>query len=144
MPTWLMSPRPVLLSRFVRTKGEPLRDEVEVFDANPAYAHVRYPNGNESPVSTSDLAPAQLEQDPNTETSTHVVPASDVALLPTAPPNVDADERELFQTKTKPWTWQRLLTKMHELKRLDYDVLAEREGLPNVLGNGQCDVQPTV
>jgi len=57
MPTWLMSPGPVLLRRFVRTKGEPLCDEVELLEANPTCTHVRYTNGNESTVSTSDLAP---------------------------------------------------------------------------------------
>jgi len=91
-----LSPGPVLLRRFVRTKGEPLCDEVELsLDANPTYAHVRYPNGNESTVSTSDLAPvpAQLEQDPNNETPTHVVPATDVALLPTVSSDVDVDYR---------------------------------------------------
>jgi len=72
-------------------------------DANPTYAHVRYPNGNESTVSTSGLAPAQLEQDHNNENSTQIVPASDVAVSPTSPPNVDADQR-LVQNKIKPRT----------------------------------------
>ena len=93
MPTWPMSPSPALLRRFVRTKGEPLCDEVELLDANPTYAHVRYPNGNERTVSTSDLASAQLEHDHNNGNSAQVVPASDVVLSPTSPPSVAADQR---------------------------------------------------
>ena len=37
VPTWLMSPGPVLLGCFVRTKGEPSCDEVEYLDANPTH-----------------------------------------------------------------------------------------------------------
>ena len=57
LPSWLSSRQPVLLRRFVRTKGEPLCDQVELVDANPSYACIRYNDGRESTVSTSDLAP---------------------------------------------------------------------------------------
>ena len=57
LPSW-MSPGPVLLRRFVRTNAEsPLVDPVELLDANPTYAHIRYPDGRESTVSLRDLAP---------------------------------------------------------------------------------------
>ena len=58
LPSWLLSPGTVLLRRFVRhSKYEPLVDEVELVEANPQYAHVRYPDGRESTVSIKDLAP---------------------------------------------------------------------------------------
>ncbi|XP_042232861.1 uncharacterized protein LOC121873374 [Homarus americanus] len=49
---------PVFLRRFVRSsKGDPLVDEVELLEANPTYAHIKYPDGRESSVSLRDLAP---------------------------------------------------------------------------------------
>ena len=57
LPTWLITPNTVLLKRFVRNKSEPLCDEVELLDANPKTALVRFPDGRESTVSVSDLAP---------------------------------------------------------------------------------------
>ena len=58
LPTWLASPGKVLLRRFVRqSKNDPLVDEVELIEANPQYAHIRFDNGRESTVSVKDLAP---------------------------------------------------------------------------------------
>ena len=46
------------MKRNVRcSKYEPLVDEVELLSANPQYAHVRLPNGNETTVSLRQLAP---------------------------------------------------------------------------------------
>ena len=56
LPTWLITPNTVLLKRFVRNKSEPLCDEVELLDANPKTALVRFPDGRECTVSVSDLA----------------------------------------------------------------------------------------
>ena len=57
LPCWLIQPGPVLLRRFVRNKNEPLVDEVELMEANPNFAHIRFPDGRESTVSVTDLAP---------------------------------------------------------------------------------------
>lgn len=58
LPSWLLNPGTVLLRRFVRqSKYEPFVDEVELIEANPQYAHVRFPDGRESTVSIKDLAP---------------------------------------------------------------------------------------
>eukprot|EP00794_Sanderia_malayensis_P020739 gene20739-22770_t len=58
VPTWMAEPGAVLLKRHVRTnKTEPLVDEVELLQANPHYAFVRYPDGRETTVSTKHLAP---------------------------------------------------------------------------------------
>ena len=40
------------------SKYDPLVDEVELLEANHQYAHVRFPDGRESTVSTHHLAPA--------------------------------------------------------------------------------------
>ncbi|XP_069984643.1 uncharacterized protein [Penaeus vannamei] len=72
IPSWLCEPGPVLLRRHVRTsKTEPLVDEVELIQANPQYAHIRYPDGKEDPVSVRHLAPAGSETcvDPGCESS---------------------------------------------------------------------------
>ena len=57
MPSWLMNQGPVLLRRFIRYKGDPQCERVSLLNANPSYAHITLPNGRESTVSTSDLAP---------------------------------------------------------------------------------------
>ena len=58
VPSWLTIPRPVYLKRHVRTsKTEPLVDEVELIGENSHYAHLCYPDGRETTVSTRHLAP---------------------------------------------------------------------------------------
>ena len=58
IPSWLSSPGPVLLRRYVRNcKSDPLVDEVDLLLATPNYAHIRRKNGSESTVSLRDLAP---------------------------------------------------------------------------------------
>ena len=48
----------VMLRRFVRnSKNDPIVDEVELTSVNPAYTHIRYPDGRESTVSLKDLSP---------------------------------------------------------------------------------------
>ena len=57
-PPVLSSPGMVLLRRHVRSsKTDPLVDEVELLQANPNYAHIRYPDGKEDTVATKHLAP---------------------------------------------------------------------------------------
>ena len=57
MPTWLSTPGTVLLTQHNRqSKYEPLVEEVELLDANPEYAHVKFARGRESTVSLQDLA----------------------------------------------------------------------------------------
>ena len=58
VPTWMAEPGAVLLKRHVRTnKTDPLVDEVQLLQANPHYAFVRYADGRETTVSTKHLAP---------------------------------------------------------------------------------------
>jgi len=58
IPTWLATSWPVILKCHVRTsKMEPLVDEVEFLRENPNYAHICYPDGQTTTVSTKDLAP---------------------------------------------------------------------------------------
>ena len=84
IPSWLCEPGPVLLRRHIRTsKTDPLVDEVELIQANPQYAHIRYPDGKEDTVSVRHLAPAGSETcvDPGYETSdvpSHTVESTNV------------------------------------------------------------------
>ena len=58
LPSWLAEPGPVLLRNFVRThKNDDLVRKVELTEANPSFARVRFPDGRESTVSLKDLAP---------------------------------------------------------------------------------------
>ena len=73
LPSWLMTPGPVLLRRFVRTnKNDPLVDQVELLDVNPTYANIRHKDGRETTVSVRDLAPYPGDHvcDPNGESAT--------------------------------------------------------------------------
>ena len=57
-PSWLMSPCPVLVCRFIHAnKNDPLVDQVDLQEADPTYPHVRYLDGRESTVYLRDLAP---------------------------------------------------------------------------------------
>ena len=58
LPAWLFSPGPVMLRKFLRNhKNDDLVEEVQLLDANPQYANIRYRDGRESSVSLSDLSP---------------------------------------------------------------------------------------
>jgi len=58
LPGWLSSPGPVFLRSFVRSnKIDDMVEEVELTDANPLYARVRFPDDRESNVLVRDLAP---------------------------------------------------------------------------------------
>ena len=58
IPSWPTQPGPVYVNRIVRhSKFEPLVDEANVLQVNPHYAHIRYPDGRETTVSTRNLAP---------------------------------------------------------------------------------------
>ena len=57
LPNWLLNPGPVFLRNHVRNKGDPLCEEVELIESNFSFAHVRFPDGRETTVSTKDLAP---------------------------------------------------------------------------------------
>ncbi|KAK3720969.1 hypothetical protein QZH41_006538 [Actinostola sp. cb2023] len=47
VPTWLATPGPIYVKRNVRnSKTDPLVDEAELLQANPHYAHVRYPDAS--------------------------------------------------------------------------------------------------
>ena len=62
-----MQPGTVLRKRNVRrSKYEPLVDEVELAEANPHYAHVKFPDGREATVSTKQLAPTGNTTDSQT------------------------------------------------------------------------------
>ena len=57
LPGWLCEPGPVLLRKFVRSgKNDDLVRKVQLIEANPMYARVRYDDGRESNVSLRDLA----------------------------------------------------------------------------------------
>ena len=71
VPSWLTNSHKVLLKRFVRnSKYDPLVDEVELIEANPLYAHIRYDDGRESTVSLKHLAPcSDTRQDKSNATT---------------------------------------------------------------------------
>ena len=74
------------MRRFVRNKNKPLVEEVELLEANQSFAHVRFPSGRESSVSTTDLAPSPRQNviEGTTETIS-TQPASAPTQLTTQP-----------------------------------------------------------
>ncbi len=83
----------------MRTKHDPLVDEVELLEANSHYAHVRFPDGRESTVSTHHLAPYSLP-DSLQEDSAIVTPS-----LPSPFDRDDSDnicDFEGFESPTSP------------------------------------------
>ena len=59
----LTIPGPVLLKKNVRqSKYDPAVEEVELIEANPQYAFVKFPNGREATVSIKQLAPSASQE----------------------------------------------------------------------------------
>ena len=57
LPAWLTAAGPVLLRKFVKVrKNDDFVEQVQLIDANPTYANVRYADGREGTVSIKDLA----------------------------------------------------------------------------------------
>ena len=104
LPSWL-APGTVYLKRHNRqSKYEPFVDEVELLEANPNYAHIRYNNGRESAVSLSDLAPCAQPETQNPDS----VPQETVALndqpetmQTDAPPSNTADSRNFIPCRSQ-------------------------------------------
>ena len=58
IPTWPVTPGPLYMKCQVHTsKMDPRVEEVELLQANPHYAQVRYPDGRETTVATKHLVP---------------------------------------------------------------------------------------
>ena len=57
LPSWLVNPGKVLLKKYVRGKLDLPVEPVELLEANPHYAYVRFPGGKVDTVSVRDLAP---------------------------------------------------------------------------------------
>ena len=73
LPNWLLQPGPVQLSRFVRTKNQPLVDVVELIEANPNFAIVKFSDGTESTVSVTDLASTPTREVEGNEINPYVL-----------------------------------------------------------------------
>ena len=90
LPSWLLSPGPVLLRRQPRSsKHEPLVDQVELVDVNPIYANVRHLDGRESTVSVRDLAPCPKSRLEN------VIQSSDSHDIPNVTKFLESPDAEL-------------------------------------------------
>ena len=88
IPSWLAEPGPVHVKRHVRhSKFDPLVEKVGVLQANPHYAHIRYPDGRETTVSTKHLAPYGHVEHVEAPTSTQVPTAETKAPGPLSQDN---------------------------------------------------------
>ena len=76
----------------MRSKSDPLCDQVELIDANPNYAHIRHPDGRETTVSLTDLAPCPQASGKNTDVDTSVFDGND---------SVDENCNEIAQAPTE-------------------------------------------
>eukprot|EP00794_Sanderia_malayensis_P013431 gene13431-14811_t len=73
IPSWLTEPGPVYVKQHVRpNKFVPLVEKADILQANAHYAHIRYPDGRETTVSTKDLAPYGQMGHPESPTSTQL------------------------------------------------------------------------
>ena len=48
MHSWLLAPGDVLLCHFVRSKSDPLCQQLTILNANPTYTHILFSNGHRS------------------------------------------------------------------------------------------------
>ena len=92
-------PGKVLLKKHVqKSKYDPLIEEVELSEANPQYAHIRYPNGKETTVSVRHLAPKIDYYKPH---SAHPDPYEDSSETVNVK-NDNLNENEQIITETPP------------------------------------------
>ena len=74
LPDWLCEPGTVLLRKFNRTgKNDDVAQKVQLMEANPLYARVKFSDGRESMVSVRDIARYPREED-DTITNDDVIP----------------------------------------------------------------------
>jgi len=104
-PHWLFEPGPVLLRRFICNKCDPLGERIMLLDANPIHARISLPNGRETTVSTSDLAPSSLRTD---ECRSSDFPAN----KPTWP----ISRSHFLALKSKVFAHYRLISRRHTLR----------------------------
>ena len=112
IPTWLATPGPVLKRQVRSSKTDPLVDEVELLEANPNYAHVRYPDGRETTVSIKHLAPKgqSMMSQPTPEVSVeeeHLAPDRASMSQPTSEVSVEEenlapDRASMSQPSSQP------------------------------------------
>ena len=110
LPTWLSSPGPVYLRKFVRTsKSDPLVEPVHLVSATPHCAKVRFPDGRESTVSTGDLSPKGT------------------------PPEADLATRDLFPQGTSPAANPSDTSQVHDTKAPEsaLDVVTHNDSSPS-------------
>ena len=103
--TWLASPGPVYIKRQVRTsKMDPLVHEVELLQANPHYAHERYPDGRETTIATKHLAPNVHSKVVETLPAAEHIPAEAENLPLDTPVSVTPDAESLCVPEPAPKT----------------------------------------
>ena len=105
LPSWLMSPGPMLLKRLVRNnKTNPYVDQVKLLNSNLTYASIKYPSGRESTVSVRDLAPCPETEIPS-EFST-MEPNNSTPVVPIQEEDITSNEdvAGVQQLKRSEWT----------------------------------------
>ena len=103
LSSWLQQKRPVLLRRFVRNKDELLVDEVDLLDANPNFAHIRFPDGRESTVSTTDLAlcPRITASEPSSEVTNDLPATGTTAEVENAQKPLEQTDKHNLESTTQ-------------------------------------------
>ena len=103
LPNWLLQPGPVLLRRFVRTKNQPLVDVVELVEANPNFAIVKFSDGRESTVSVADLAPSPTREVEANEINPYVPYPTSEAETSEVNPSVPSPTHETEANEIDPY-----------------------------------------
>ena len=99
LPSWRVQPGPVLLRRFVRNKNDPYVDEVEFLEANPNFTQVHFPDGRESTVSVSDLAPCpKTNKDTSKDSDSLSLESQENVTSAQCESNATADDPLLFNS----------------------------------------------
>ena len=95
LPSWLVLPGPVLLKKFVRNKqDDPFCEEVELIEANPNSALLRFSDGRETTVSTSDLAPTHTHEDLTSANANDILENVSDSLPSEEPPQLELTSDE--------------------------------------------------
>jgi len=100
LPSWLSDGEVALLRKYVRTGSAPLTEEVQLLHVNPHYATVRFSNGREDTVSTSDLSPRGVLSSEESSISNNSYDLGDAEGPEEAAIDVDLSEGQHDASKT--------------------------------------------
>lgn len=147
IPSWLV-PGPILMRKNVRSKTDPIVEEVELLHSNPTYSYVRQSDGRESTVSNRQLAPLPSDEEgPYTEVE--ITNGGNVESPADAPSTSDDIEKkttingnaeapaDASQDSSEPDAYEGRPSRTRRIPSYLNDYILEQAGVNDRIGGGE-------